>query len=214
LHGVTEAAELLVEHVRPTVARQLRLMHLSSDDAGEITQTVSVRLLIGGKGNAPGLSTYGGSTPLAGHAKALAARLALGWNRDARGDAEREAETPTAERSWQADAAAALEPSALAALRAALDGLEPRSRQLLRLHFVDGVSLPEIGRVLSGTRAMVARWLIGAREDLLAGVRAALVERMPADELPDVLATQATHATLATLATRLDLSLARALGGG
>jgi RNA polymerase sigma-70 factor (ECF subfamily) len=210
LHGIADAAEHLVELVRPTVEKQLRVMRLSTDDASEITQTVSVRLLVGGKGTAPGLASYNGSTPLPGYAKVIAARLALNWNRDESLAAEREAEAPMAVLSWQADAAAELEKSELAALvkpalQAALDSLDPKSRLVLRLHFVDGVSVAEIARVLSANRATVGRWLVKAREDMLAGARTALVEKIPAEELPDV---------LATLASRLDLSLARALGGG
>lgn len=50
------------------------------------------------------------------------------------------------------------------ALAAALRGLPPRDRTVLRMHYVDGLSLEKIGRVYAVDKATVSRWLRATRE--------------------------------------------------
>jgi len=65
-----------------------------------------------------------------------------------------------------------------AALRDAAAALELRLRAVLRMHFVDGLSIDEIGAAYGVHRATAARWIQRARDDLFAGTRARLTERL------------------------------------
>jgi RNA polymerase sigma-70 factor, ECF subfamily len=65
-----------------------------------------------------------------------------------------------------------------AALRDAASALEPRLRGVLRMHFVDGLSIDEIGAAYGVHRATAARWIARARDELFAGTRTRLAERL------------------------------------
>lgn len=64
------------------------------------------------------------------------------------------------------------------ALRDAALGLEPRLRAVLGMHFVEGLSIDEIGAVYAVHRATAARWVQRAREQLFADTRARLVDTL------------------------------------
>ena len=64
------------------------------------------------------------------------------------------------------------------AFATALERLDARSRNALRHHLVDRLSIDQIGALYSVHRATAARWISGGREALLQGTRAALDERL------------------------------------
>lgn len=65
-----------------------------------------------------------------------------------------------------------------AAFATALGRLDARSRNALRHHMVDRLSIDQIGALYHVHRATAARWVSGGREALLQGTRAALDERL------------------------------------
>jgi len=90
-----------------------------------------------------------------------------------------------------------------AAFTAAVGGLARRDRNLLRLHFLGGVTLERLAAMYGVHRATVVRWLAAARAALFAATR----DRMRAelgggDELDDA---------LALIQSRLDVSVGRLL---
>jgi RNA polymerase sigma-70 factor (ECF subfamily) len=64
------------------------------------------------------------------------------------------------------------------ALRDAVASLEPRLRAALRMSFVDGLSIDEIGAVYAVHRATAARWITKACEGVSAEARRLLAERL------------------------------------
>jgi RNA polymerase sigma-70 factor, ECF subfamily len=52
----------------------------------------------------------------------------------------------------------------VAALRDALASVSPRARTLLRLHYLDGLTVDDLGRMYGVHRATAARWVAAARE--------------------------------------------------
>jgi RNA polymerase sigma-70 factor, ECF subfamily len=68
------------------------------------------------------------------------------------------------------------------AFAAALAGLDARSRNALRHHMVDHLSIDQIGALYHVHRATAARWVAHGREALLVGTRAALRERLRVSE--------------------------------
>ena len=65
-----------------------------------------------------------------------------------------------------------------AAFEAALRSLETRERNLLKHHFLDGLSTDELAVLYRVHRATAFRWLARARERLLSQTRQALAARM------------------------------------
>lgn len=64
------------------------------------------------------------------------------------------------------------------AFRDAVQALSDRERMLVRLHFLDGVTVQEIGRLYRVHRVTAGRWLEAARDTLLATTRAHLQDRL------------------------------------
>jgi RNA polymerase sigma-70 factor (ECF subfamily) len=60
------------------------------------------------------------------------------------------------------------------ALEDSFQRLEPRERNLLRLHFLDGLSLDALATMHGVHRATIARWLVALRERLLEQARGRL----------------------------------------
>jgi RNA polymerase sigma-70 factor (ECF subfamily) len=77
-------------------------------------------------------------------------------------------------------------------------------RNVLRFHYMDGLTIDEIGAAYGVHRATVARWLARAREDVLEKTRRALSERLKVD-------TQEAASVIALIQSRLEVSLARLL---
>jgi RNA polymerase sigma-70 factor (ECF subfamily) len=75
------------------------------------------------------------------------------------------------------------------AFRAALQTLPARDRTLLRQHFLDGITINELGALHGAHRATIGRWLERARDRVLAATRAHLMETLdvPRAELESIL---------------------------
>jgi RNA polymerase sigma-70 factor (ECF subfamily) len=91
-----------------------------------------------------------------------------------------------------------------AALRAALSGLDARSRALLRYQLIDGWSIDQVGKLYGVHRATAARWLAEARELLGAAIRDELASRLQ-------IAASEVDSIVRLVQSRVDLSLERLL---
>ena len=60
----------------------------------------------------------------------------------------------------------------------ALEGLDARQRSVLKMSFVEGLSIDEVGKVYDIHRATAARWIAAAREQLVDQTRKQLAERL------------------------------------
>ena len=60
----------------------------------------------------------------------------------------------------------------------AMSQLSPRDKSLLRLHYLDSVTIDQLGGLYRTHRATAARWLAMARQRLLDGTRAALTAEL------------------------------------
>ncbi len=59
------------------------------------------------------------------------------------------------------------------AFREALEGLETRDKNILRQHFLEGMTIDDLGATYKVHRATAARWIQSARESLLRRTREA-----------------------------------------
>lgn len=117
----------------------------------------------------PGLPGYEGRAPLSAWIRVAGMRHALRARRDAG------AHTEASEEDTLASAAASDSPEATLlrsrfnqefarCFRAALRALEPRERTLLRQHYIDGLTIDELGRLYGAHRATAARWVARAHD--------------------------------------------------
>jgi RNA polymerase sigma-70 factor (ECF subfamily) len=91
-----------------------------------------------------------------------------------------------------------------AALRAALIGLDGRSRALLRYQLIDGWSIDQVGKLYGVHRATAARWLAEARELLGGAIRRELATRLQ-------IAASEVDSIVRLVQSRVDMSLERIL---
>jgi RNA polymerase sigma-70 factor, ECF subfamily len=161
-----------VQNVHPTVGRR----PLVPEMLDELRQTLRVRLLTG---PSPKIGRYKGSGPLGAWVRVTAARIAL--------ELKKASEHRTTSDSAVTDALVAAEtgPELVAAklqhrdlfrteLECCFRNLEPRDRTLLRLHFLHGMSMDQMGTVLRVHRATVARWMVALRRQIVEHLCAAL----------------------------------------
>jgi RNA polymerase sigma-70 factor (ECF subfamily) len=91
-----------------------------------------------------------------------------------------------------------------AAFRLAAGSLDPRDRNLLRQHFVEGMTIDELGTVYGVHRATTARWIQGAREKLLAATRKEFAHRAQ-------VSPRECESVLRLVQSRFDVTLRRLL---
>jgi RNA polymerase sigma-70 factor (ECF subfamily) len=142
---------------------------LTTDQADELRQQLRVALLIGDQ---PKIGTFRGQGPLGAWVQVCAVRLALrlGSNRSRMlmPDTGLLEELVSRDADQELLAAKARYhdtfQSALEECFVALDG---RQKTLLRMHFLDGMSIDEMGLVFRVHRATIARWLVAIRREVL-----------------------------------------------
>jgi RNA polymerase sigma-70 factor (ECF subfamily) len=162
----------------PRLVSRLRLDRAAIDELGQVLRE---RLLVGAP--RPRIADYAGAGPLEAWVAAAAVRTALNLQRqaapEARAARDQEASLPAAgldpelgylKSRYRRDFEQAFEE--------ALGALPAPDRGLLKLHYLDGVTLDQLARTRNVHRATAARWLAAAREALLAGTRASLRARL------------------------------------
>jgi RNA polymerase sigma-70 factor (ECF subfamily) len=170
----------------------------------ETTQQVRIRLIAPHDDGSVPLIRYAGRGQLDGLVRMTAIRAFL----NAREKSSREADPE----DWLADlvapelegpgqvVAAAERRDIQQAIATAVAALASRERAILRMHFINGLGIDPIAKMLGVHRATAARQLAKIKVDLVERVRATLAERWgDADKL-------------SRITSRIDLSLERLLG--
>jgi RNA polymerase sigma-70 factor (ECF subfamily) len=142
---------------------------LSLDQADELRQQLRVALLLGAE---PKIGTFRGQGPLGAWVQVCAVRLALrlGANRQRTVNADAGLLDELVSRDADQELLAAkarYRDTFQTALEECFIGLEPRQKTLLRMHFLDGMSIDEMGLVFRVHRATIARWLVAIRRQVL-----------------------------------------------
>jgi len=193
-----------------TVAGAVRSVDASPSFVDEILQRLRTRVLVPDEGQPARILDYAGRGSLENWLRAGALRLALNARRDARRGPD-----PLPDASlWEPAAPTAdLQLELLRskyggdfgrALREAFGTLESAERNVLRLHFFEGLSLNQIAAMYQVNKSTISRRMARARETLLARTRAQLAKSLaiPGGELDSL---------LEQLGPRLDLSLTSVL---
>ena len=176
----------------------------------EILQRLRTRVLVPEDGRSARILDYAGRGSLENWLRAGALRLALNARRDARRGPEPlpdaslwEPAAPTAERTLEL-LRGKYATEFGSALRDAFGSLEAGERNVLRMHFLEGLSLNQIAAMYQVNKSTISRRMAKARETLLERTRAKLerVLGLPPKELDSL---------LEQLGPRLDLSLSSVL---
>jgi RNA polymerase sigma-70 factor, ECF subfamily len=158
--------------IRTALAR----LGVPAADDDEIIQRLRIALFAPTGGGAPAIVGYSGRGALRAYLRAIAVKLALKRLERERSPGD------------DGDEALALIPAAddspemrllkercrgevRRALEQALAALTPRERNLLRQHYLDGLTVDALAPLYAVHRATAARWIDAAREQLAQGVR-------------------------------------------
>jgi RNA polymerase sigma-70 factor (ECF subfamily) len=183
--GEARAIAELERSALRTVPAALGRMRMRGAEVEEIQQIVRDKLLVGQGGAPPRIMTYAGRGPLEAWVRVVAVREALSHKRRKSGAPMPDDDARLAAvASGGANAELALVRGRYAkefgaAFREALGSLVPDERNLLRLHFVDGLNIDAIGAIHRVHRSTVARRIARVRGALLARTRERLVARVP-----------------------------------
>lgn len=180
--GETEALTRFEAEFRPLMVATARRFG-SADFAQEVAQAVRERLLVADGERAPRIADYSGQGPLAGYVQAVTVRLSL--NRLAA-----ESRRPVAGDEVVFDRADGRDDPEVTVLKtryreefkqafaAAMESLEPDLRAALRLFYLDGLSLADLGRLYGWSVPTASRRLAATRETVLRATRDALGSKL------------------------------------
>lgn len=174
----------------------------------EVRQFVRVRLLVGEPGRSPRIATYSGRGPLAAWVRVTAVRAAIelcrsprvNWPSRLASESLRDCPHPELgyiKELYRGDFEACFE--------AGVAALSKRERTLLKLHYVDRLSFPQIGALYGATRSTAHRWFVSIRERLLRDTERRLHERLDAS-------AQEIESLENLLKSELGVTLSRLLG--
>ncbi|MGC4118561.1 MAG: sigma-70 family RNA polymerase sigma factor [Myxococcales bacterium] len=189
-------------------ASVLSPMGLDASAQDEVRQRLREKLLVG-----RALERFTGRGSLQAFLKAAAAREAIDWLREQAARHKGPTEDGDAELDLLADRTADPERQVVQAehralfkqaFTAAVAGLSPRERTLLRHHLLDGLTVDALAPLYRVHRATAARWVAAVREKVLEATQAELAARSG-------LSGEALHGLLTAIRSRLDLSLSRVL---
>jgi len=167
VEGDRAALDLFAREHLARIPEFVRKVDASAPFGDDARQAVAAKLL--GTVDAPGkLALYTGRGPLGAFVRVAAVRHALNQKRDERGTSPEPDLDAMAGAAHASSADLEVLKSKHAddvrrALAHAVGSLDPPDRLALRLHYVDGLSLEEVGRACRVSRATAARMLSRAR---------------------------------------------------
>lgn len=170
--GDATALRSFERHYLSRVPEFLRTMRAASDFADDVRQVLSERLLVGSANAPPKIGDYSGRGSLAAWLRIATLRTALNLRAQRREEPEergaRVASILQARANPERDYLRQRYAGAFVdALRGALGTLRDEQRQVLRLHFAQGLTGEQIAQTMQVHRATVVRWIRRAREDVL-----------------------------------------------
>ena len=204
--GDPGAVKRFEREVAQEIATAARKIDRAPAFVDEIRQQVYVRLLVGDRAQPPRIAAYRAMGPLRAWVAVTALRVAINAKRGPRSasddvladvvDREPDPELRHLKTLYRAEFREAL--------GAAIAALSDRDRALLRLRFVAGLELAQIGKLYAVHESTASRWLARAVEVVGGDARKRLVSRLSVT--PDT-----ADSVARMVASQLDLSIARLL---
>jgi len=171
------------------VPQALASMKLPAATVDDVRSAVRDKLLLADGDRRPRILDYAGRGRLRGLIQVTATRTAIDRIRLE----EREAELPARELAAPNDVALSLikaqyRAAFSAGFARAVAAASRRDRNLLRLHFLGGVTLDQLAQIYNVHRATIVRWLAAARDGVFAATREHIASELaaPPDELDEM----------------------------
>lgn len=207
--GDARALAALEETQLPQIARAVAALDTTGVLADDVKAVLREKLLLKRPDGPPRIADYAGQGPLKAWLKAAAIRHALNLKRPgAREDAvegEKLSALPMAAPNPELALIRRKHKQHFAdAFAAALAGLTPRERTLLKLHTLDGLPLDQIGPLYKKDKSTISRWIAKAQQQLHEATRAQLVATLN-------LTPHELESVLRAAQSELSLSLSRLL---
>jgi RNA polymerase sigma-70 factor (ECF subfamily) len=183
--GDQTAIRLLEAHYFPMLLAALGRMRMSPSKTQEICQVLREQLFVGAGGQPPRIANYAGRGDLGSWLSVSAVRAAYKLLRKEKREISDDDEhlaslsgaSPDVELSYVKQRCRSVFRESFSEAMAAL---ATREKNLLRQHYLDGLTLDQIGALYQTHRATAARWLAAARSSLLGRTREALQRRLGA----------------------------------
>jgi RNA polymerase sigma-70 factor (ECF subfamily) len=205
--GDAAATRRFEHHVAGDLVAAARTIDRDQSFVDEVCQQTRVRLLVSDGGAPPRIASYRGAGPLRAWVAIAARRVALNAKRDTDPPASDDVLAEIVDREPDPELRhlrTLYRTEFREALTAALAGLADRTRAVLRLRFVDGLDLAQVGRLYRVHESTVSRWVASALDEVGRVTRAQLVTRLAV--------TADTASSVARMVhSGLDLSIARLL---
>lgn len=189
----------------------LRSLALAPSDFDEVRQRVRTHILVAAAGEAPRIARFSGEGPLGAWVRVVALQLGRTFRRE-QGRHESDAD-PGDERLGEVALDADPELDLIKrrhreefaeAFRDALAVQSPETRNLLRLYFIDGLTIDRLGALFGVHRASAHRWVDRARKAVADETLRLLRERLRLD-------TAGVDSFMRAIASGFDMSLGSAL---
>jgi RNA polymerase sigma-70 factor, ECF subfamily len=181
---------------------------LRDNAADELRQVLRRLLFVAEPGAQPKIADYAGTGALQSWLKVLAVRQAVRLDppRQLQGEDEELVNLPALGGNPELRFLKAGSRDAFkVAFHEALASLESRAQNVLRQHYIDGLSIDQLGLLHATHRTTAARWLREAREALMSGTKKALMRRAK-------LSPDECESVLRDVQSQLDLSIRTLLG--
>jgi RNA polymerase sigma-70 factor (ECF subfamily) len=183
--GSVTAIKLLEQRYFPMLLAALGRMRLPASKTQEVRQVLREQLFVGYAGQRPRIANYAGRGDLGSWLSVSAVRAAYKLLRKERREVSDEDEHLASLSATSSDVEIGyIKRSCRSIFRAsfseALSVLAAREKNLLRQHYLDGLTLDQIAALYKTHRATAARWLATARKTLLERTREALQRRLRA----------------------------------
>ena len=184
--GDTSALETFETKVLPQVLQAITSVNSEASFVAEVQQQVRRKLLVPEQSPAR-IGEYAGLGPLVHWLRAVAVRTALNLRRS---QGRQDLPVPDEALLNLPQSGADLELDYLKkryrkdftqAFRTALSTLTSEERNVLRLHFVEGLTLSQIGAAYQADKSTISRWIGKARQALLEGTRVELSKKFRLD---------------------------------
>jgi RNA polymerase sigma-70 factor (ECF subfamily) len=205
-HGVTEAIDVLEREQFSRIREFAASVTTSPDLVKELAQQLRARMLVADGDRPPRILTYSGRGSLGGWIRVSAVRLARDLGRSERAleraHGKLEVEVLDPELAYLKGTYG---PAVSDAIEGALAGLDAEARGLLKMHYVDGLTIEQVGTAFAKSRATAARMLAAARLTLVSAIRERLIGTVGVRQ-------DEADSLLAFVRSQLDVSLARMLG--
>ncbi len=167
----------------PEVAGYVAQIDRNPSFADDVRQNLREKLFVAEAGDAPKIAEYTGRGPLGAWLRISSVRIALNLRRRAKHNVEPDVEGGPQLRAPGPDPEIDYLKSRYRrefreAFQATITSLTGDERTVLRMHYIDGLTIDQIGGAYRVHRSTVARWLALSRDKIMEETKRLLTERL------------------------------------